>query len=87
MNKRFILLLGLALSLILVTPAMAALSSDQVLSAVDKVTPATEQAAQKLWDLSEISLLEEKSSAYLKDVLKKNGFKITSEGTANVHYY
>ena len=33
-------------------------------------------------DLSEVSLLEIKSSAYLKDLLKKNGFTITSDKAA-----
>ena len=84
MRKQCFLLIGLALSSLLATSAMADLSSDQVLNAVEKITPATEQAAQQLWDLSEVSLLEKESSAYLKDVLKKNGFKITSEGTGNV---
>ena len=84
MKRLSILILTLAFGVLLAPPAMAALSSDEVLEAVEKVTPATEHAAQKLWDLSEVSLLEEKSSAYLKGVLKKNDFKITSEGTANV---
>ena len=35
-------------------------------------------------DLSEVSLLEVQSSVYLKDLLKDNGFTITSEGTAGV---
>ncbi len=57
---------------------------DEVLKAVEKVAPTVQEIAQKLWDLSEVSLLELKSSAYLKDVLKQNGFAITSEGTAGV---
>ena len=48
------------------------------------MAPTVQEVAQKLWDLAEVSLLETKSSAYLKDLLKKNGFKITSEATANV---
>jgi aminobenzoyl-glutamate utilization protein B len=58
--------------------------NQEVLSAVDNATPTVEEVAQKLWDLSEVSLLEVKSSAYLKDILKQSGFKITSEGTAGV---
>ena len=54
----------------------------EVLEAVDKVAPTVEEIAKKLWDLSELSLLEAKSSVYLKDLLKNNGFTITSEGTA-----
>ena len=56
----------------------------EVLEAVDKVAPTVEEIAKKLWDLSEVSLLEAKSSVYLKDLLKDNGFTITSEGTAGV---
>jgi aminobenzoyl-glutamate utilization protein B len=56
----------------------------EVLQAVEKVAPTVEEVAKKLWDLSEVSLLELKSSAYLKDLLKKNGFAITSEKTASV---
>ncbi len=56
----------------------------EVIEAVEKVAPTVEEIARKLWDLSEVSLLEVKSSAYLKDLLKNNGFIITSEGTAGV---
>jgi aminobenzoyl-glutamate utilization protein B len=56
----------------------------EVLAAVDKMVPTIEEIAQKLWDLSEVSLLELKSSTYLKDLLEKNGFTITSEKTASV---
>ncbi len=54
----------------------------EVLEAVEKVAPIVEEIAKTLWDLSEVSLLEIKSSVYLKDLLKNNGFTITSEGTA-----
>ena len=40
----------------------------EVLEAVEKVAPTVEEIARKLWDLSEVSLLEVKSSAYLKDL-------------------
>ncbi len=83
--KRVVLLLcSMVMGLAPAAPVMGTVSSDEVLGAVEKVTPTIEQTSQKLWDLSEVSLLEKKSSAYLKDVLKKNGFKITSEGTANL---
>lgn len=36
----------------------------EVLEAVEQVAPTVEEIAQKLWDLSEVSLLEVKSSAY-----------------------
>jgi aminobenzoyl-glutamate utilization protein B len=78
---KIIALMGMLLT---AAPVMGAVSSDEVLGAIEKVTPTIEQTAQKLWDLSEVSLLEKKSSAYLKGVLKRNGFKITSEDTANV---
>ena len=35
----------------------------EVLEAVDKVAPTVEEIAKKLWNLSEVSLLEIKSSA------------------------
>jgi aminobenzoyl-glutamate utilization protein B len=56
----------------------------EVLEAVDKVAPTVEEIAKKLWDLAEVPLLEVQSSIYLKDLLKNNGFTITSEGTAGV---
>jgi hypothetical protein len=56
----------------------------EVLEAVDQVAPTVEEIARILWDLSEVSLLETRSSVYLKDLLKNNGFTITSEGTAGV---
>jgi aminobenzoyl-glutamate utilization protein B len=59
-------------------------NNQDVLGAVEKVQPTIEATAQKLWDLSELSLLEAKSSDYLKGLLKENGFKITSEGTSGV---
>ncbi len=56
----------------------------EVLEAVDKVAPTVEEIGKKLWDLSEVGLVEVKSSVYLKDLLRNNGFTITSEGTAGV---
>jgi metal-dependent amidase/aminoacylase/carboxypeptidase family protein len=46
----------------------------EVLEAVEKVAPTIEEIGKKLWGLSEVSLLEIKSSAYLKDLFKKSGF-------------
>jgi len=80
-------LLVLAIILLHPVPAsLADLSVQQlgVLDTVDKVAPTVEKIAKKLWVLSEVSLLEIKSSAYLKDMLKKNGFAITSEKAAGV---
>jgi len=56
----------------------------EVIEAVEKVAPTVEEIAKKLWNLPEVSLLEIKSSAYLKELLKNNGFTITSEETAGV---
>ena len=83
----FLALLVLAISLLQPVPEARADVSAQdkeVLEAVDKVAPTVEEIAKKLWDLSEVSLLEIKSSAYLKDLLKNNGFTITSDKAAGV---
>ena len=40
--------------------------------------------ADKIWNLAELSLEEEKSSALFVEVLKENGFTIDSVGTANI---
>jgi aminobenzoyl-glutamate utilization protein B len=79
----------LVLAIIFLQPVSAALADAsvpdrEVLAAVEKVAPTVEEIAKKLWVLSEVSLLETKSSAYLKELLKKNGFAITSEKTAGV---
>ena len=78
---------GAAIALLQPAPeafADVSVQDKEVLAAVDKVAPTVEEIAKKLWDLSEVSLLEIKSSAYLKDLLKKNGFTITSEKAAGV---
>ena len=64
--------------------APQSISSDEVIQAVDKVSPEIEKVANQLWEISEVSLLEVKSSDYLKEELKKSGFKMISEGTAGV---
>ena len=64
--------------------AESSVPEKEILAAADEVAPTVEEVAQKLWDLSEISLLETESAKYLKDLLKKNGFTITSEKTAGV---
>jgi aminobenzoyl-glutamate utilization protein B len=78
------MLLGLLLSAAVAVPANAAVPPEEVVSAVEKVAPTIKEVGTKVWEFSELSLLEVKSSEYLKDVLKKNDFKIISEGTANV---
>lgn len=56
----------------------------EVLSAVDKVSDVIEEVGLELWRLAEISLVEVKSAAFMMDVLRENGFTITSEGTGGV---
>jgi len=56
----------------------------EVLAAIEKVAPTVEQIGKKLWDLAEVSLLEVKSAAYLRDLLKKNGFTITKDKAGGV---
>jgi aminobenzoyl-glutamate utilization protein B len=85
--RNVLALLVLAITLLQPVPearADASVQDKEVLEAVDKVAPTVEEIAKKLWDLSEVSLLEIKSSAYLKDLLKKNGFTITSDKAADV---
>ena len=84
MKKLVLLLCIMVIGLAMAAPVMGAVSSDEILGAVDKESPTVEEVSMKLWELSELSLVEVKSSEYLKEVLKKKGFKITSEGTANV---
>lgn len=76
-----IIILGL-----LAMPAFADVfvQEKEVLETVKKVAPTVEEIAKKLWDLSEVSLLEVKSAAYMKDLLKKNGLTITSDKAADV---
>lgn len=57
---------------------------EPVISAVDKIASTVEEVGLTLWKMSEPSFLELKSSAYLKDMLKSNGFTITSEGSGGV---
>jgi len=71
------------LALLLAGPAALGDSVPQkeALETVEQLAPTVEEVAQTLWDLAEVSLLEVKSSAYLKKLLKDNGFTITSEAT------
>lgn len=57
---------------------------EPVISAVDKIASTIEEVGLTLWKMSEPSLLELKSSVYLKDMLKSNGFAITGEGSGGV---
>ena len=84
----FVCFLTISLFLIpvstLAAESKAVVSSEDVVNAVEKVSPIIEEVGMKLWKLSELSLLEVESSKYLKDELKENGFKMTSEGTSGV---
>ena len=86
--RLFVCLLTISLFLIPGSSSAAeskpAVSSEDVVNAVEKVSPIIEEVGMKLWKLSELSLLEVESSKYLKDELKENGFKMTSEGTSGV---
>src|SRR5690242_3019127 len=52
--------------------------------AVEQITPTIERIANELWNLAELSLVEVKSAQMLIDILRAEGFTITSIGTANV---
>ena len=86
--RLFVCFLTISLFLIpsstLAAESKTIVSSEEVVNAVEKVSPKIEEVGMKLWELSEVSLLEVESSKYLKDELKENGFKITSEGTSGV---
>lgn len=64
-----ILLTGIAFN----PTAVADTGKQDVIAAVDKVTPFIEETAQKLWDLSEVSLKEVKSVEYLKAMASDHG--------------
>ncbi|MCD4736809.1 MAG: hypothetical protein K8R53_12255, partial [Bacteroidales bacterium] len=76
--------LFMVFNLELVAQKPITISPEMVIAAVDNVSPIIEKVSQDLWNYSELSLVELKSSDYLKGILKKNGFKLTSEGTAGV---
>ena len=67
------------------------MSNNQTKPAVQEVQDNVEanqakliEVADKIWNLAELSLEEEKSSALFVEVLKENGFTIESVGTANI---
>ena len=64
--------------------AKPALQPEELFAAVDKLQPVIEEVALTVWDQSELSLVEFESSAFLMEVLQKNGFTITSRKTAQV---
>ncbi len=52
--------------------------------AVERVRPTMERLASELWQLAELSLQEVKSARRILDILRDEGFAITSTGTAGV---
>ena len=52
--------------------------------AVEQTRPTMERLAAELWLLAELSLQEVKSAQLIMDILREEGFTITSKGTANV---
>jgi aminobenzoyl-glutamate utilization protein B len=51
---------------------------------VEQVNPIIERLASELWQLAELSLEEVKSAQLVMDTLQKEGFTLTSQGTAGV---
>src|SRR2546423_11370649 len=62
----------------------APLSFEDIDQAVEQVGPTIEHLARELWQLAELSLLEVKSAQLIVNILREEGFTITSLGTANV---
>jgi aminobenzoyl-glutamate utilization protein B len=52
--------------------------------AIEQARPTIERLADELWQLAELSLQEVKSARLIMDILREEGFTITSTGTARV---
>src|SRR5579885_2564030 len=63
---------------------MASQSYEQVDRAIERVTPVIERIACEVWQFAELSLAEVRSARLLLDILREQGFTITSRGTAGV---
>ncbi len=59
-------------------------SYESVDQAVEQATPTIKRIATDVWQLAELSLQEVKSAQLVRDILQKQGFTITSKGTAGV---
>ncbi|WP_291326150.1 amidohydrolase [Desulfovibrio sp. UCD-KL4C] len=70
--------------LVFAAKSKSTVTSEEALQATEEVSQTIQEVGMKLWDISEISLQEVESSKYLKNILKKNEFKLTSEGTSHV---
>jgi aminobenzoyl-glutamate utilization protein B len=69
---------------VLAAASQPPITAEEVINEVGGIVPEIEVVAHKLWDISEVSLLEVRSSEYLIGELTKSGFKIISEGTSGV---
>ena len=56
----------------------------EVQQGVESIKSTLIEFADKIWNLAELSLEEEKSSTMFIDVLKEHGFNIDSVGTSNI---
>ena len=61
-----------------------ALSFEVIDQAVEQARPTMERLARELWQLAELSLQEVQSARLITDILREEGFTITSKGTARV---
>ena len=57
---------------------------EHVDQAVEQITPVIKRIADEVWQFAELSLQEIKSAQLIIDILQKQGFTITSKGTAGV---
>lgn len=61
-----------------------ACSFETIDQAVEQVRHTSDPFAREMWQLAEISFQEVKSAQLLKNILQKEGFMLTSTGTAGV---
>ncbi|MGL4520216.1 MAG: amidohydrolase [Phocaeicola sp.] len=59
-------------------------ANNPAIEGVALVEKSIEDISQTLWNLSEVSHQESRSSKYLKGILVENGFSIVSDGASNV---
>ncbi len=57
---------------------------ERIDQAIEQARPTMERLAGELWQLAELSLQEVKSARLIMDMLREEGFTITSQGTARV---
>ena len=54
------------------------ISKEKILLEIEKSSGTFKDVAHNIWELAELGFLEEKSSALLRKVLKREGFSITT---------